>query len=161
MFPAVVYARLLLLIPVILSGCQTVPTFSKEQQEARRSMEAEISREPLGDYFIGRRYYKSDYKMWGYLRRPREPWSDSRLVMFNEDRTIAPDRSGNAIGSDNGYEYKLWGRFSGESVYEPAANQFYPEFILRRAELRNNAPGPIFTDPKGLNPEERYYPNPY
>ena len=142
-------------------SCQTIRPLSKEQVEARRAMEEQIPKEPLGDYYIGRRYYKVDYKMWGYLRKPRESWADSRLVIFNEDKTLAPDRATNTIGSDNGYEYIVHGNFSGETVYEPAANQFYPEFIFKKAELRANAPAPIFLDRKALNPEARYYPTPY
>lgn len=154
-------ARLFLLASLLLASCQSVPSLNKKQLEARRSMEEQIPKEPLGDYFVGRRYYKVDYKMWGYVRNPRETWSDARLVVFNEDKTLALDRASNTIGSDNGYEYKLWGTFSGESVYEPAANQFYPEFILKKAVLQSSTPGPIFLDPKALNPEERYYPNPF
>jgi hypothetical protein len=66
---------------------------------------------------------------------------------------------------DNGYEYQLWGKFSGEKVYEPASNRFYPEFVLERAELRDDRPGPIFKDSKAmrhaLDPEARYFPAPY
>jgi hypothetical protein len=58
-------------------------------------------------------------------------------------------------------EYKIFGRFSGQDVYEPASNGTYPEFILERAELRSKTPGPIFRNRKALDPKERYYPNPY
>ena len=156
----------------IFSGCATVSSqprqtaeakrkAAQDQLEARATMEAEIAKEPLGNYFIGRRYYKVDYKMWGYVRSPRQSWADSRLVMLNEDHLLAPDRAANTIGSDNGYEYILHGKFSGQQVYEPAANQPYPEFVLRKATLRTKTPGPIFQSPKALDPEERYYPNPY
>jgi hypothetical protein len=145
---------------LLFSACQTVPS-RKQLEAARRAMEESISREPKGDYYVGRRYYKVDYKMWGYVRKPGEPWSDSRLVMFNEDTTLAPDRAANAIGSDNGFEYKLAGQFSGKDVYEPASNGIYPEFILKSAELVSKTPGPIFKSRKALNPEARYYPTPY
>ena len=124
-------------------------------------MEAAIPNEAKGNYFIGRRYFKVDYKMWGYLRRPREPWSDARLVMLNEDKTLAPDRAQNQIGSDNGFEYKIFGRFSGQDVYDPAANGIYPEFILEKANLLTDKPGPIFRERRALDPTERYYPSPY
>lgn len=124
-------------------------------------MEEAIRHEQPGNYFIGRRYYKVDYKMWGYLRKPGEPWTDSRLVVLNEDQTLAPDRTANAIGTDNGFEYKIYGRFSGQDVYEPASNATYPEFLLGRMELVTKTPGPIFKNRKALNPKERYYPNPY
>ena len=97
--------------------------------------------EPPGDYWIGRRYYKNVYKFWGYVRRPGQPWSTAQLVMMNEQQKLAPDRAGEPLGSDNNYEYKLYGDFSGESVYEPASNSIYPEFVLEelRADLAQSA----------------------
>ncbi|RFC46365.1 MAG: hypothetical protein DVB28_000019 [Verrucomicrobia bacterium] len=149
-----------LIAALALSACQTGPS-ARELSQSRKLMEEQISNEPKGNYFVGRRYYKVDYKMWGYLRKPGEPWLDSRLVVLNEDRTLAPDRKLNAIGSDNGHEYKLFGRFSGQDVYEPASNATYPEFVLQRAELLTKTPGPIFKNRKALDPRERYYPTPY
>ena len=143
-----------------LNACQTGPS-ARDLQKARTAMEENIRNERPGKYFIGRRYFKVDYKMWGYLRKPGEPWTDSRLVVFNEDKTLAPDRAANAIGTDNGFEYKIYGRFSGQDVYEPASNATYPEFLLGSMELVTKTPGPIFQNRKALNPKERYYPNPY
>lgn len=134
---------------------------ARELAAARLAMEQAIPCEPKGNYFIGRRCYKVDYKMWGYVRRPRESWADARLVMFNEDKTFAPDRARNAIGSDNGFEYRLKGRFSSDRVYEPASNATYPEFVLEGAELLSEKPAPIFKDRRALDPEKRYYPDPY
>lgn len=151
---------LLLLAVFALNACQTGPS-PRELQRARTAMEEGIRNERPANYFIGRRYYKVDYKMWGYLRKPGEPWSDSRLIVFNEDHTLAPDRAANAIGTDNGFEYKVYGRFSGQDVYEPASNATYPEFLLERTELVTKTPGPIFQKRKALDPRARYYPNPY
>src|SRR6266498_536907 len=64
-----------------LGGCQTMP---QGIQQARIEMAQHIAAEPTGDYFIGRRYYKADFKFWGYVRRPGEPWSTAQLVMLNE-----------------------------------------------------------------------------
>lgn len=124
-------------------------------------MIAEINNEPQGDYFIGRRYYKVDYKFWGYIRKPGESWANAKMVMFNEQQKLAPDRELGKLGSDNGYEYKLYGRFSGETVYEPASNGFYPEFVLKGYELRNVSPASIFKDPGALDPQRRVIPKPY
>lgn len=153
--------KLTCFIPALfLSACQTGPS-ARDIAKARAAMEEEIRHEKPGAYFVGRRYYKVDYKMWGYLRKPGESWIDSRLVVLNEDKTYAPDRAANAIGSDNGFEYKISGRFSGQDVYEPASNGIYPEFILERAELISKTPGPIFKNRKALDPKARYYPSPY
>ena len=100
--------------------------------------------ETPGDYFIGRRYYKPDFKFWGYIRRPGQPWSESQLVMLNEKQKLAPDREKLDFGSDNNYEYKLYGYFSGDPVYDPASNGFYKEFVLKRYELISTSPAPIF-----------------
>jgi hypothetical protein len=124
-------------------------------------MEEEIAREKPAPFFIGRRYYKEDYKMWGYLRRPGQPWAESQLVVLNENKTLAADRAQNDIGSDNGFEYRVWGRFTGEKVYEPASNGFYPEFLLEKMECVSTQPGPIFRDLRALDPRIRFYPKPY
>ncbi len=125
----------------LFAGCQTMP---EGIQQARIAMAQHIQSEPPGDYFIGRRYYKPDFKFWGYVRRPGEPWSSAVLVMLNENQKLAPDREQVNFGFDNGYEYKLSGRFSGDKVYEPASNGIYPEFVLKGYELRSTSPPPIF-----------------
>lgn len=131
----------LLLGAIFFGGCETVP---QGIQQARIEMAQRIAAEPTGDYFIGRRYYKPDYKFWGYIRRPGQPWSTAQLVMLNEKQKLAPDREPLNFGSDNNYEYKLYGSFSGDTVYEPASNGFYPEFILKGYELISTNPTPIF-----------------
>jgi len=138
--------RLLLSLPfcfaaIFLGGCESGPSGI---QQARIDNAARIASEPPGDYFIGRRYFKVNYKFWGYVRRPGQPWSSSQLVMLNEKQKLAPDREANSFGSDNNYEYKLYGKFSGETVYEPASNGMYPEFVLKNYELISTSPPPIF-----------------
>jgi hypothetical protein len=131
----------LLLGAIFLGGCETMP---QGIQQARIEMAQRITAEPAGDYFIGRRYYKPDYKFWGYIRRPGQPWSTAELVVLNEKQKLAPDREPLDFGSDNNYEYKLHGSFSGDKVYEPASNAIYPEFILKGYELISTNPTPIF-----------------
>lgn len=126
----------------LLAGCATVPDGI---QQARVTAAQSIAAEPPGDYFIGRRYYKATvFKFWGYLRRPGQPWSTAQLVVFNEKQKLAPDREQLNFGFDNNYEYKIYGNFSGQTVYEPASNGFYPEFILKNYELISKTPPPIF-----------------
>ena len=103
-----------------------------------------IAAEPSGDYWIGRRYFKPVYKFWGYVRRPGQPWSTAKLVMLNEKQKLAPDRERLSFGNDNNYEYKLYGYFSGDKVYEPASNGVYPEFVLKGYEEISMNPPPIF-----------------
>lgn len=136
-----------------LTSCATVP--SNHVRMERLALAQQIAAEPPGDYFIGRRYFKSNYRFWGYIRRPQRPWSSAVLVMLNENKKLAPDRaqlgpaaSGesyeNHAGFDNNYEYKLNGYFSGDKVYELVSNSIYPEFVLTNYELRSKNPAPIF-----------------
>src|SRR5213083_265274 len=126
---------------LFLNSCQTVP---QGIQQARIEMAQRIAVEPPGDYYIGRRYYKPDYKFWGYVRRPGQSWNTAQLVMLNEKQKIAPDREQLEFGNDNNYEYKLYGEFSGDKVYEPASNSVYPEFVLKGYQLISMNPSPIF-----------------
>ena len=139
--------RFLLAFEVLLglflfTGCASSPSGI---QQTRIDMAQRIQAEPPGDYFIGRRYFKgSVFKFWGYLRKPGQPWKTAQLVVFNEKEKLAPDRERLSFGSDNNYEYRIYGTFSGETVYEPASNGFYPEFILKKYELISTNPPPIF-----------------
>ena len=132
----------LLLAAFFLASCDTIPNGI---QEARLAAAQSIQAEPPGDYFVGRRYFKgSVFKFWGYVRKPGQPWSTAQLVMLNEKQKLAPDRQQLTFGSDNNYEYKLEGYFSGDRVYEPASNTIYPEFVLKSYELISTTPAPIF-----------------
>src|SRR5437667_10047017 len=119
------FATAVLLALTFLGGCETVP---QGIQQAKIEAARRIAAEPPGDYFIGRRYYKPEFKFWGYVRRPGQPWGSAKLVMLNEKQKLAPDRQTLTFGRDNNYEYKIYGYFSGQTVYEPASNGFYPVF---------------------------------
>jgi hypothetical protein len=149
---------LLLSVLLFVVGCDTVP---QSVQTARLAMMQEIAAEQPGDYYIGRRFYKEDYKFWGYVRSPGQPWSTAKLVMLNEQKKLAPDRAANQIGSDNNSEYKLYGKFSGDTVYEPSSNGFYPEFVLTEAILLKTNPAPIFRTPSATDPTRRIIEKPY
>jgi hypothetical protein len=123
--------------------------------QARRAMLERIQSESQGNYFIGRRYYKEQFHFWGYIRRPRQPWRTAQLVVLNENRKLAPDRAQLNIGSDNGYEYKLHGFFSGDKVYELVSNRFLPEFVLQGYELISTNPPPIFKSQLGGREDRR------
>ena len=128
---------------------------------SRQAMIANIKSEAPGNYFIGRRYYKVDYKFWGWVRKPGESWSIAKMVMLNENQKFAPDRDLGKPGSDNNYEYKLFGEFSGQTVYEPASNGFYPEFVLKGTELISVSPGNIYKGVGATDPKRRVIIQPY
>ena len=130
------------LVLIAVAGCE-----SPGQSGLRAAQLAErnrIGQEPPGDYFVGRRYYNPNYKFWGYLRRPGQPWHEAKLVMLNEKQKLAPDREVNQIGADENCEYRIYGHFTGETVYEPASNHVYPEFLLTGYELIDKNPPSIF-----------------
>src|ERR1044072_51306 len=79
-----------------LSGCATE---SSGIQQVRVDAAAKIAAEPPGDYFIGRRYFKTSvYKFWGYVRKPGQPWNTAQLVVLNEKEKLAPDRETRHFG---------------------------------------------------------------
>ena len=148
--------RLLKFLPLLAwlaaAGCETTGT-TMTRPDPRAA--AIIAAETPGNYYIGRRYYKKDYKMWGWVRRPGQPWSTAQLVMMNENTKLAPDRATGKLGIDNNHEYRLQGRFTGGKVYEPASNDFYPEFVLADYTLLSSAPPNIYRDRRQLDPAVR------
>ncbi len=132
-----------------LSGCEHILSQSRVD---RMALTAAIKKEPHGPYYVGRRFYKIDYHMWGWVKEPGQPWKKAQLVMFNEQKQLAPDRMQNYVGSDNNYEYHLYGYYSGQKVYEPASDSFYPEFVLKKALLVNASPPLIYPDSRWVDP---------
>jgi hypothetical protein len=120
---------------------------------------AQIASEPTGNFFYGRRYYVKKTRFWGYLRKPRQSANFSKLVMFNESRKRNPDRfpetgpAGRRYGFDQNYEYKIYGYFTGDKVYEVNSNQVLPEFMLTGYELVNRNPGWLFSPRDHYNPQ--------
>jgi hypothetical protein len=154
---------LALFAPLLFTGCETTSGFEGIQSTniTRSTMNAAIKAEPPGDYYIGRRFYKQDYKFWGWVRKPGQSWSQAQLVMMNEQTKLAPDREAGKFGSDNNYEYKLYGDFSGQTVYEPASNGKYPEFVLKSYELVSTTPGNIYNVSGATDPARRIIPHPF
>jgi len=114
-----------------------------------------IATEQSGDHYIGRRYFVKNTTFWGYLRKPKHNWYTSKLVVFNEDQKLNPDRlpedgPGNNYGFDQNYEYKIWGHYTGANIYDPNSNRWLPEFKLQNYEAINTDPGWIFS------PKDRY-----
>ncbi|MGB2402494.1 MAG: hypothetical protein ACPIA7_03685 [Akkermansiaceae bacterium] len=112
---------------------------------------AEIASEPRGDFYYGRRYFVKKTRFWGYLRKPRQSADTARLVVFNESKKHNPDRlpelgpPGKRYGFDQNYEYKIYGYYTGEKVYEINSNQILPEFMLTGYEVVNRNPGWLFS----------------
>src|SRR5260370_8684444 len=120
----------------LLVGCETISStgVSNGLQVSPEASER-VKSEQIGDYFIGRRLVGQHFYFWGYVKKPGENWDRAKLVMLNEKITLAPDRARNAIGSDNNFEYRLYGYFSADRVYESARGHCFPEFVFKKAEL--------------------------
>jgi len=120
--------------------------------------ESDISSEQTGSHYIGRRYSVNNTTFWGYLRKPKKSWDTSRMVVMNEDSKLVPDRLPESGATQNyrfdqNYEYKIWGNYTGETIYEPNSNLFLPEFKLKSYELINKDPGWIFSPADRYDPE--------
>lgn len=149
--------RLCLLVVVLgLSSCQT--GLSPAQQAQLDARNAAIAAEAPADYYIGRRFHIDRTHFWGYLRKPRQPWEQSKLVIMNERVTRTPDRlpeegngTTNTFGFDHNQEYRIWGSFTGRKIYDPNSDLFLPEFQLTRWQLLNPAPGWLFQPNEKFN----------
>ena len=123
-----------------------------------RSRNALIAQEQPGNYYIGRRWWTDGTRFWGYLRKPGEPWINAKLVIMNESVKLQPDRlpedgTARRHGFDHNYEYRIYGSFTGNVIYDPNSNFEVPEFRLTGYELINANPGFLFM------PGEAYSPN--
>ena len=137
---------------LMLVQCNTLRT----DCEAIAAREAEIAKEEVGDYYIGRRYYIPYTRFWGYLRQPGQSWRTAKLVIMDEsvcrqpDRGLEPPLSNPVFGSDQNVEYIIRGKYTGEEAYEPNTDTAMPVFRLTGYEVRNQEPGFLFV------PSERY-----
>ena len=119
----------------------------------------DIAAEPTGNFYYGRRYFVSKTRFWGYVRQPRQPWSEAKLVIMNEGSRPQPDRLPedgpyNARhGFDQNFDYKLSGSYTGRKLYDPASNLFLPEFRATAYQVLDRDAGWIFS------PKDSYHPN--
>ena len=143
---------------VVLTQCGETMGSGNMGGPTAEARAAKIASEPRGDFFYGRRYYVYKTRFWGYLRKPGEPWSRAKLVVFNESKKTNPDRMpeagppGQRYAFDQNFEYRIRGNYTGRQVYEPNSNQFLPEFMLTGYEVVDRQPGWLF------RPDDRYDP---
>lgn len=119
---------------------------------------AEIAREPRGNYFVGRRYHVPATRFWGYLRQPGQTWRTAQLVIMDESACRTPDRLPEYTGNpryayDNNYEYRVYGKYTGKYGYEPNSNLRLPIFKPTRFEVANTTPGWLFKPSENMIPE--------
>lgn len=132
------------------------PNMGGPTQEERQ---ASIASEPTGNFYYGRRYYVEKTRFWGYLREPRQSAEKSKLVIFKENLKKNPDRlpedgpDDARYGFDNNYEYRIYGRYTGEKAYEPNSNQILPVFSLTDYEVVNRQPGWLFSPKDHFHPQ--------
>src|SRR3990167_10682456 len=70
-----------LCILFFLTGCETI---ALQNRTDRAAIDAALTKETPGHYYVGRRFYKVDYHMWGWVKEPVQPWKSAKLIMFNE-----------------------------------------------------------------------------
>lgn len=134
-----------------LTQCNTL----EKDIAAINARNAEIAREPKGNYFIGRRYHVPATRFWGYLRSPGQTWRTAQLVIMDESSCKTPDRLPEYTGTprytyDNNYEYKVYGKYTGKYGYEPNSNLKLPIFKPTGFVETNTDPGWLF------KPSEEY-----
>ena len=138
------------------SGAYGSPNMGGPSVEVRA---AEIASEPAGNFYYGRRYFVKKTRFWGYLRKPRQSADTAKLVIFNESKKRNPDRlpesgpPGERYGFDQNYEYKIYGYYTGDNVYEVNSNQILPEFMLTGYELVDRNRGWLFSPRDHYNPQ--------
>ncbi len=138
------------------SGAYGSPNMGGPSVEVRA---AEIASEPTGNFYYGRRYFVKKTRFWGYLRKPRQSADTAKLVIFNESKKRNPDRlpetgpPGERYGFDQNYEYKIYGYYTGDKVYEVNSNQILPEFMLTGYELVDRNRGWLFSPRDHYNPQ--------
>jgi hypothetical protein len=135
--------RFALALFLLLAGCATPPQVAPLAEPA--AVTQQIAAEPVGDFFIGRRISAPPFAIWGYVRSPRQSWRTAKLVILNEKYQFAPDRARHQLGSDSGSEYRLYGYFSGDQIYDASSGRFCAEFVLKRSELISANPDPIWS----------------
>ncbi len=154
-------ALLLALLGTVLTSCQTTGTSSsgrakalpasKMKSPAVQSRNQQIAMETPGDHYIARRWFTDGTRYWGYIRKPRQTWDKATLFVMDEASLRQPDRlpetpaDGNrAHGFDHNHEYKMWGAFTSEKIYDPNSDLVLPSFRLSRYELISANPGFLF-----------------
>jgi hypothetical protein len=145
---------LLALVTLAFTSCQMNDAAMQAMMDQRN---AAIAAEPAGDYYIGRRFHIDRTHLWGYVRKARQPWDTSKLVIMNERSARTPDRipeepsgGGQAFGYDHNAEYRIWGHFTGRRIYDPNSDLAIPEFEATKFQLINASPGWLF------KPNERF-----
>ena len=137
-----------------VAGQLTSSQLNHPQVKARNAI---IATEAPGNYYIGRRWWTDGTRFWGYLREPGQPWSTAKLVIMNESAMKQPDRVPEegvlqVHGYDHNYEYRIWGSFTGQKIYDPNSNFVIPEFRLSKHELISENPGFLFDPGEKYNP---------
>lgn len=152
---------LISLMALLLSQCGGTSGTGTMGGPSAEERAAQIAVEPQGDFYYGRRYYVQKTRFWGYLRKPGQSAHHGKLVVFRESQKLNPDRlpengpPGQCYGFDQNYEYRIWGNYTGKTVYDVNSNQILPEFIMSNYQVVNKQPGWLFRpndsyDPKSI-----------
>lgn len=105
---------------------------------------------PVGEMFIGHRFYEEKAGGWGWIKKPNEDWRKARWATLKETpgHCVAPFRSLASKSADHNFEYKLWGHFADYQAYDPTMNEMLDVFVIDHyeslgpAEALKRNPGP-------------------
>lgn len=104
-----------------------------------------------GPVYIGHRVVIEKYAGWGWIRKESDSWRKGRWVALQEElgEIEAPGRYTRHPESDQDVQYRLFGEFTDDTVYEPNIDVFIPVFALKGFELIGPAPRPDLRPPRG------------
>ncbi|MDL5047503.1 hypothetical protein QQ054_15920 [Oscillatoria amoena NRMC-F 0135] len=158
-------AALTLCLALIVTGCGTTgsaPSSASGVTEIGKGMKPTLDPTravPVGNEFIGQRFYNEKFMYWGFVRPPQDNWGKTtRLVMMRE-KVPAPDRAEGPRGRDDGSVYLLKGHFSGEIAYEPKSDLMLDVFVLEGYELISEKNPPLTANMPLWVADRMYYSN--
>ncbi|GEM_PF-3212715 len=122
---------------------------------SKRVSAAQLNARP-GEYWLGQRVFIQDQMIWGWVKRPDEPWEEAVPVLLREEDVMAPHRELAKASADHNYQYKLYGYFWEQRAYEPVLNRLLDVFVLQGVEPIGPAqPLPLKTPTVGADMPSR------
>ncbi len=86
-----------------------------------------------GINYLGHRFYEEKGGGWGWIKKEGDSWSSAKWVTLKEDPIrglLMPSRKMGSRSADQDYEYRMTGRFSEKTAYDPHLDEYLPIFII-------------------------------
>ena len=117
--------------------------------------ESLVSPPPGGpvEEFVGHRKTDKEGSGWGWIKRADEDWKKGRWVTLRENaKHPAPWRALGKKDADENFEYRMWGYFAQQQVYDPIYDEMLTVFVLDHYESLGVA-APVL---RQCGPEDRF-----